>query len=93
MTTVSFDIDELRPLIEAIVAETMAATAGLGDQIAMTESQAASKFGMASHQLRDSRLRGELTGCRIGRRWYYQVAEFRQFVASHRVERHHRAVG
>lgn len=58
------DPDVLRPLISAVIAETLAALekdrAALPDKLAYSEGEAARLLSLHSHQLRDARLRGEI---------------------------------
>lgn len=61
--------DEIRPLVSEIVQATVnqmeADKAGLGDQLAYSESDAAQLLGLKTHQLRDERLRERIASTRI----------------------------
>ena len=62
--------DELRPLVQQIVAETLAAVARpratLGDdRLAYSEPEAADLIGVKAHVLRDARRRNEIKSTRI----------------------------
>lgn len=62
--------DDLRRLVRP-VAEEIAAVLGSrsdDDRLAYTEPEAARLLGVASHQLRDARLRGEITSTKVGGR-------------------------
>ncbi|NQT36337.1 MAG: helix-turn-helix domain-containing protein [Planctomycetes bacterium] len=70
-----FDPDDLRPIVEAVVAEVLdqvqADTAKLGDRLAFPEAEAAAIMGIPRHSLRDARLRGEIEASKIGKRIIY----------------------
>jgi len=72
---VIFEEVELRPLIEKVVAETLAKIEfdrmKLGDRIAFTEPEAAALLGVRPHVLRDARLRGEIAASKAGKRLLY----------------------
>jgi hypothetical protein len=67
--SLAVDLEALRPLIAAVVAETIAALeadrAKLGDRLAYSESEAARMLGLNTHQLRDERLRGRIGASKI----------------------------
>lgn len=69
------DLDDLRPLIEQVIQQTLAAVesshAKLGDRLGFTEPEAASVIGVAPHVLRDCRLRGEITARLVGKKYVY----------------------
>ena len=68
--------DDLRPLIEQVVVETLRQVERLGtnygDRLAYTEPEAAALLGVARHVLRDCRLRGEIKSSKCGRRIVYR---------------------
>ncbi len=76
---ISFDDAVLRPLIERIVATVLDRLQGeqevRRDKLAYTEAEAAALLGIERHVLRDARLRGELTGSRVGKRILYERQE------------------
>lgn len=76
---ISFSEADLRPLIETIVAATLARLEsereGTGDRLAYTEPEAAALLGIRPHVLRDARLRGEIAASRVGKRLLYEKAE------------------
>ncbi len=78
------DLPELRPLIAAIVSETIdqrqAVEAQLGDRLAYSEAEAAALLGLKQHQLRDARLRGEIDVRRIGSGYRYSRSQLLAFV-------------
>ena len=78
---IELDPESLRPLIESVIAETLARVQQSGDRLMYTESEAASLLGMARHQLRDRRLQGDIIGRQIGGRWYYKSATLRKFAS------------
>jgi hypothetical protein len=70
------DPEALKPLIESIVAETLArleaGRAHLDGKLAYSEPEAARLLGLQPHQLRDERLRGRIQASQIvGRRIRY----------------------
>lgn len=79
------DTAELRPLVEAVVAEAVSAIqrSGLDDdgRLAYPEPEAAQLLGLASHQLRDARLRGEITATKLGGRIGYERGELIDYLA------------
>jgi hypothetical protein len=85
--TVAIDPDQLRPLIQAVVEETIAAIearrAALPDRLAFSEPEAARLLGLHAHQLRDARLRGEIKACvATGKRIRYTRCALEQYLAS-----------
>jgi hypothetical protein len=70
-----FDLDptDLAPLIRVALVEVLAERDRLGDteRLGYPEPEAARLLGLAAHQLRDARRRGEITGRRIGRSVVY----------------------
>jgi hypothetical protein len=70
------DPEALKPLIESIVAETLArleaGRAQFDGKLAYSEPEAAQLLGLQPHQLRDERLRGRIRASQIvGRRVRY----------------------
>ena len=84
----SFDEADLRPVIEQIVAATLvqiqSEEAKLGDKLAYTEPQAAMILNIKPHVLRDARLRGEVSGSRVGKRILYERDELLRFLRQQR---------
>jgi hypothetical protein len=80
----TLDEADLRPLIEQIVAATLAesrsADARFGHKLAYTEPEAAALLSIRPHVLRDARLRGEIVGCRVGKRILYERDELSRFL-------------
>ncbi len=66
----------LAPLVEQIVRHVLAGQAG---RVAYTEAEAAELLGVPAHVLRDARLRGEITGKRLGKKVIYAADELRAF--------------
>jgi hypothetical protein len=85
-----FDDDDLTPLVERVVTRVLdqrqAADAKLGQRMAFTEPEAAAMFGMKPYVLRDARLRGEVSGSRIGKRIFYSRDELLKLLATNRTE-------
>ena len=69
------DQNDLAPIIEAAVRETLAAVeseqARLNGALSYSETQAAEILGVPKHSLRDLRLAGKIEGRRLGRRVVY----------------------
>lgn len=82
---VSFGIDDIRPIIETVVAEVFAQTTPLQqEQLAFIEPEAAALMGIHAHQLRDARLRGEITPTKVGGRIGYEKTEIVAYLARNR---------
>jgi hypothetical protein len=80
----------LRPVIVAVVRETLAALeadrARLGDRLAYSEAEAARLLGLNPHQLRDERLRGRVAASKIvGGRVAYTRADLERYLLERRV--------
>lgn len=83
----SIDPDELRPLIHTVVSEVVAQLGALPDansRLAFTETEAAAKLGLKSHQLRDARLRGEIQSVKLGGRIGYTREELAAYLVRQR---------
>jgi hypothetical protein len=80
----SFDDAVLRPLIEQVVTaaftQFQADQSLLGDKLAFTEPEAAALLSLRPHVLRDARLRGEISGARVGKRILYDRDELLRFL-------------
>jgi len=76
--------DDLRPIVEAVVAEVLKhqaeLDAKLGERLGYSEGEAAGLLGMAPHRLRDCRLRGEIHAKLIGRSYVYSRAALLKFL-------------
>ena len=74
-----FDVDTLRPVIQQVVAETVAqleAERSKSDgRIAFTEPEAAALLGVQPHVLRDLRRMGEIEASKIGKRIVYKRSD------------------
>ena len=84
---ITFDQDDLRPLVQAIVDETIEALEQAeaklpANRLAYPEPEAAALLGVATHALRDARLRGEINATRLGKRMLYQRTELLTFLAN-----------
>jgi hypothetical protein len=88
----TFDVEELRPLIQAIVEETVRRLEGeratLGDgRLAFSEEESARMLGLNRWQLRDERRRGRIGASRsVGRRVLYSREDLARYLAARRVE-------
>ena len=82
-----FNNDELRPLVDAVVSEVIARVerAEFSGKLALPEAEAAAALGLAKHQLRDCRRRGELTGSKVGKQVVYAIEELRAFITRQRI--------
>ena len=80
--------DELRPLIEQVVTETMnrleADRARLSSRLAFTEAEAAALIGVERHVLRDARRRGEIEASKVGKRIVYTPDKLTRFLHDQR---------
>ena len=76
------DPADLRPLVEAVVSEVLQRLEAdraktPDDRLAYSEPEAAALLGLQPYQLRDCRRRGEIVGCRVGKRVLYSIEEVR----------------
>ena len=79
------DLESLRPLIKAIVADVLAELRQAdrkleGARLGYPEHEAAALLGLPKHVLRDCRLRGEIVAHRVGRRYVYSRDALRRFL-------------
>ena len=79
-----FSQDELRPLIQAVVRETLqqieAEHAATNGRLAFSEGEAASLLGVQRHTLRDCRRRGEISARKVGKEYRYTREELERFL-------------
>lgn len=86
------DPDELRPLVQAVVEEVLASI-GTDEarlpsgRLGYPEAEAAALLGLKPHVLRDARLRGEITGSLLGKRYVYSRDDLLAWMRRQRVER------
>jgi hypothetical protein len=88
--SLQLDPAALRPLIEAVVSETLArleeARGRLDDRLAFSEEEAARLLGLHPHQLRDERRRGRIQASSIvGRRTRYLREDLLRYLLGRRV--------
>lgn len=81
--------DELRPVIEAVVAETIATLEvqreALNGKLAYSEYEAAQLIGLSERQLADERRRGRIKASSIvGRRTRYLKSDLIEYMLSRR---------
>ena len=88
MMRFEFDVDTLRPVIEQVVAQTVAKLdvdhSRFDDRIAYTESEAAALLGVQPHVLRDLRRMGGIEASRLGKRIVYMRADLIEFLERNR---------
>jgi hypothetical protein len=90
--SLTLDPEALRPLIAAVVRETLAqfreAEAGLPEgRLCFSESEASRLLGLNPWQLRDCRLRGEIAASQIvGRRVRYSRQDLVGYLAARRTD-------
>ena len=81
----TFDPDTIRefarPIIEEVASALLANPIGGNERLAYTEPEAAELLGIAAHQLRDARLRGEITSTKVGGRIGYERSELIAYLA------------
>jgi hypothetical protein len=85
---ISFSEADLRPLVEAVVAATLEKLAEerqrIGEKLAYSEPEAAALLSVKPYVLRDARLRGEISGFRIGKGIRYERDELLRFLRRQR---------
>lgn len=78
------DIRDLTPVIRAVVDHILerreANEQKLGDRLAYSEAEAAELLGLARHQLRDMRLRGEICARKCGKEYRYSRQSLLDFL-------------
>jgi hypothetical protein len=79
---VAFDPADLRPIVEAVVAQLADKLAPLDDRIAVTEGEAARLLSVPKHVLGDARRRGEISGSKLGKKILYLRADLATFLLS-----------
>lgn len=85
MAKIEITAEELKPIVQAVVAEVLAGTETMrGDWLAALEADAAEMIGVQAHQLRDARLRGEIVATKIGGRIGYERSELIAYLARNR---------
>ncbi len=77
---VVFSPEDLRPVVEAVVAQ-LSGRLAADDRIAVDEREAARLLGLAKHVLGDARRRGEISAARVGKKMLYSVADLRSFLS------------
>jgi len=85
---IEIDPADFRPLIQLVVAETLAQRSPLAQafegRLALPEAKAAEACSAPSHVLRDERLEGNLVGTKIGRKVYYTLEDLQDFLRRRR---------
>ena len=81
---ISFDCEDLRPLVQLAVAEALdrleVERMKFNGRLAYSEVEAADLLGLAKHQLRDVRLRREIEHTRIAGRVFYTREQLSDFL-------------
>jgi hypothetical protein len=90
--SLAFSPEVLRPFLDMSVEQALQRfreeEAALSPgQIAIYEQDAGPMCGIPSHVVRDARLRGEITGSRLGKRIVYERDELVRWVRANREER------
>jgi len=87
---ITFNDGDLEPLVTKVVAKVLADResegAKIGGRLAFTEPEAAALIGVKPYVLRDCRLRGEITGSRIGKRVMYSRDQLLKLLAKNQTE-------
>ncbi len=88
---IDFDQDELQPIIEAAVRETIAQVDAdrqklPAGRLAFPEAEAAALLGIPGHSLRDCRRRGEIKAVKLGARIAYTRESVLEFLVKQRIE-------
>ena len=78
--------DDVRPIVDHILERVLVGVDVLRDpfkeRLSLRESEAAEALGLATHQLRDARLRGLVTGKKVGKSVLYSRKELERFLSS-----------
>lgn len=80
----SLSHDDLKPLVRELIAELLDQFGADPSRIAYSEAEAAALLGLNSHQLRDARLKGQITGSKLGKSWHYSRADLIAFLERRR---------
>ncbi len=91
MASLELSPDELRPLVQTVVKEVLKELETrrqlVNGKLAFSEAEAAEMIGLNSWQLRDLRLEGKITHCRIvGRRIRYTPKDLEDYLDRGREE-------
>jgi|ERR1700685_655109 len=86
----TIDPDDLVPLIQRVVAETVAKLdqerTPFGSRLAFSEAEAAAMLGLEEHNLREARRKGAIQASRIvNRRVVYSRADLLAYLAANRI--------
>ncbi len=86
MMRLEIESEWLEALIQKCVDST-AAKLREDERLLFSEAEAAAKFGVPRHVLRDERLRGNISGCRVGKRVMYSRRALEQFIEFRETEK------
>ncbi len=82
--TLTYDAEDLAPLVRAVVAEVLAQReadeATLSGKLALKEPEAAALLSIPRHVLGDMRRRGEVSAVRAGKCYLYARSELLRFL-------------
>jgi len=78
---IQLDPDDLRPIVESVVAELNAQFDADSDRLAYSEEDAAGLLGVPATTLRDERLRGRVEASMVGRKVRYTRAHLLDYLA------------
>lgn len=91
MAKLELDSHDLRPIVEVVVSETLAAlettSNRLNGRLGFREAEAAKLLGVKSHVLRDVRLRGEIDASRVGKSIVYSPNDITEYLLRNRWRR------
>ena len=74
--------EELKPIVQAVVAQLHELLEDNDDRIAFSEEEAAAMLGVPATTLRDERLRGRVKGSNVGRKIRYTRQQILDYLAS-----------
>jgi excisionase family DNA binding protein len=78
---IGFDAADLRPIVEAVVAELADRLAADDGRIAHSTAEVAQMLGVTPATIRDARLRGELEAVRVGRKCRFTKHQIMDYLA------------
>lgn len=81
---IRLDPDELRPVVETVVAEMLARFERTNGKVAYTEEEAAALIGVPATTLRDERLRGRVEASLVGRKVRYTRQQLLDYLTRRR---------
>lgn len=79
---IAFSPEELRPLVQAVIAETLAVMPIDDGRDAYSEAEVAERLGVSRTTIRDERLRGRLKASLVGRKIRITREHLTEYLAS-----------